>query len=74
MVNFDQIVDLRRSHPARHGTTWLTAKEVRPTRTGHPDPFLFCPAVHLAAVSVLIEKGDQAGQDLAQLAGTRFVW
>jgi hypothetical protein len=46
----------------------------RPARAGHPDPFVLCSAVQLSAVAVLIKEGDQAGEEVAQIAGIRFVW
>ena len=45
----------------------------RPTRADHPDPFVLCPAVQLPAGAVLIEESDEAGEHVAQLAGTEFV-
>jgi len=44
-----------------------------PTRARHPDPYLICPAVQLSAVAVLIKEGDQAGEEVAQLATIRLV-
>ena len=41
----------------------------RPTRAGHPDPFLICRAAQLSAIAVLIKEGDQAGEEVTQLGG-----
>ena len=44
------------------------AADDRPARAGHPNPFLVCSAVQVTAVAVLIKEGDQAGEEVAQLA------
>jgi hypothetical protein len=41
----------------------------RPTRAGHPDPFLICAAVQLPAPAMLLEEGGQAVEEVAQLIG-----
>jgi len=46
------------------------AADHRATGAGHPDPFVLCPAVQLAAVAVFIKEGDQAGEEVAQLGGS----
>ena len=71
MVNFDQIVDLRRSIQPGMALRGSTAKKVRPTRARHPDPFVLSPAVQFSTGPVLIREGDQAGEKVAQLATIR---
>jgi hypothetical protein len=46
----------------------------RPTRAGHPHPFVLSPAIQLSAVAELIKEGRQAGELVAQLATISFVW
>ena len=46
----------------------------RPTRAGHPDPFLICPAIPVLHSSGLIKERGQACKDLAQLVRIGFVW
>ncbi len=41
----------------------------RPTRAGHPDPFLIYRAAQLSAIAVLIKEGDQASEEVTQLGG-----
>ena len=48
--------------------------EDRPTRAGHPHPFLICPAVQLPAPAVFCEEGGQAFEETTQLAKIGFVW
>ena len=46
----------------------------RPACAGHPHPFVLCSPVQLSTVAVLINEGDQAGEEVAQLATLRLVW
>jgi len=41
-------------------------------RAGHV-PAELCPAGQLSAVAVLVEEGDQTGEEVAQHATIRFV-
>jgi hypothetical protein len=45
----------------------------RPTRARSSRPIRPLPAVQLPAVAVLIKESNEAGEHVAQLAGTEFV-
>ena len=42
----------------------------RPTRAGHPHPFLVCPAVQLTAVAVLIKEATKLARSWLSSPGS----